>query len=67
MGIVYIILPNLQVILFFVYLIVENFEIIFICYLTMGNILVYSIIIILNILNKVADCIELGIVKVWSL
>ena len=62
----YIILPNLQVVLFFVRLIVKNLKKIFMHRLAMGSIIVYYTTIILNILDKVANCMELRVVKGWS-
>ena len=62
----YIMLVNLQVVLFFVCPIVENFKKVFICRLTMSNIVVYRTTIIPNTLNKVANCIEVRVVKGWS-
>lgn len=56
---------NLQLILFFVYLVVEGFKNVFICRLDMGNIVVYCIIIISNRSNNVANCMELGKVEGW--
>ena len=47
----YFILPNLQVILFFVYPIIENFENLFIWYLTMSYVIIYRITIIPNTLG----------------
>ena len=60
-----IILSNLQVVFLFVYLIVECFKKVFIRYLTMGSIVVNCITIIPNTLNKMANCIELRVVKSW--
>ncbi len=62
---VYVILPNLQIVHFFVCPIIESFKKILICRLAMSSIVVYCTIIIPNILNKMADCIELRIVKSW--
>lgn len=60
---VHIILPNLLVELFFVYLIVESFKKISIYYLTIRYIIVYCTTIISNILNKLANYIESTVVK----
>ncbi len=57
---------NLQVILLFIRPIVERFKKILMHRLAMGSIVVYRTIIIPNILNKVADCMELRGVKGWS-
>ena len=59
----YVILLNLQVILFFIHLIVKHFKKKFICHFAMDNIVVYHTIIIPNTLNKVANCIELKVVN----
>lgn len=56
-------LLNLRLIIFFVHLIVEGFKQVLMCCLTMGSIVVYHTITISNTLNKVADCIELRVVK----
>ena len=48
-------LPNLQLVLFFVCLIVESFKKVLIRRLTISNIVVYCTTIIPNTLNKVAD------------
>ena len=58
-------LPNLQFVLFFVHLVVESFKKVFTHCFAMSSIVVYHTIIILNTLNKVADCIELRVVKGW--
>ena len=58
--------PNLQFVLIFVHPVVETFQKVLIRPLVMGNIVVYHTTIILNALNKVADCIELRVVKGWS-
>ena len=59
-------LPNLQVILFFVCPIVKNFKKVFMRRLAMGSIIVYRTTIIPNTLDKVANCMELRVVKGWS-
>ncbi len=61
----YIMLPDLQVILFFVYPIVESFEKIFIHRLTVDCIIIYRTTIIPNALDKVANCMEFKVVKSW--
>ena len=61
----YVILSNLQVVLFFVYLIIEGFKKVFMYHFAMGNIIVYRTTIISNIFNKVANYIEPRIVKRW--
>lgn len=59
----YIIILNLRVVFFFFYSIIENFEKVLICYLAIGNIIVYCTIIILNILKKEFDYIKLKVIK----
>lgn len=48
---------------FFIGLIVESFKKIFMRYFIISNIIVYYTIVILNILDKVANCIEIRVVK----
>ncbi len=62
----YIILSNLRVVFLFAHPIVENFKKIFMYRLTIGSIIVYRTTIIPNLLNKVANCMELRVVKGWS-
>ena len=62
----YVMLPDLRVILFFVYPIIESFEKVFICCLAVGYIIIYRTTIILNALDKITNCIELKIVESWS-
>ena len=62
----YIIFLNLQVVLFSVCLVVENFKKVFMRRLAIGSIVVYRTIIISNTLDKAANCIELKVVKGWS-
>lgn len=57
------ILPNLQVVLFFIYFVLENLKKILIHHFAIGRIIVYYTTIIPNILNQVVDNIELRIVK----
>lgn len=64
---IYIILPNLQLVLFFVYLVIENFNKTFIFCLAINSIIVYCTNIITNKLNKVANCIKFSGVKNWSI
>lgn len=59
----YVMLSNLLVVLFFVYPIVKLFKKIFMHHLAIKSIVIYCITIMLNMLNKVANCIKLGIVK----
>lgn len=59
-------LPNLQVILFFISFVIKNFKKVFICRFAMCYIIIYYIIIILNLLDKIANYIKLGIIKSWS-
>ena len=61
----YIILPNLQIIFFFICFVVESFKKIFMCHFAISSIIVYHIIIISNILDNMANCIEFRIVKGW--
>ena len=63
----HVMLPNLQVVLFFVCPIVESFKKLLMRCLPMGSIVVYCTIIILNIVNKMANCMELRVVKGWSI
>lgn len=58
-------LPALQVILFLICPIIENFKKIFMHYLAIGYIIIYRFIIILNVLNKVAHCIKFRILESW--
>ena len=60
---VYVILPNLQVVFFFICPIIESFKKLFIYRFTMDNIVVYRTTIIANILDKVVDYMKLKIVK----
>ena len=62
---VYVILLNLQVILFFIYLIVKRFKKVFMRRLIMSSIVDYRTIIISNILNKFANYKKLRVVKGW--
>lgn len=59
----YIILSNLQIIFFFIYFVIKNFKKIFMHYFAIGNIIIYYIIKISNILNKVANYIKFMIYK----
>ena len=61
----HIMLPNLQVIHFFVCLVIERFKKILLCRLAIASIIVYFTIIIPNILNKIVDYIKLKVVKSW--
>ena len=56
-------LSNLQVILLFVYLIMENLKKVFLCHLAMGNIIVSCIIIIFNTWNKITNYMEIIVIK----
>ncbi len=62
----YVMLSNLQVVLLFVCPIVERFKKVLMRRLAMSSIVVYRTTIILNTLNKGADCMELRVVKGWS-
>ena len=59
-------LQNLQVIFFLVCLVIENFRKLFMRRLAIGNIVVYRITIIPNTSDKMANYIELRVVKGWS-
>ena len=61
----YVMLPNLQVVLFFVCPVVESFKKVFMRRLAMGSIVVYRTTIIPNTLDKVANCMEFRVVKDW--
>ena len=56
-------LPDLQVILFFVCLVVKSFKKVLMRCLAISSIVVYCTIIIPNILNKVVDYMELKVIK----
>ena len=58
-------LPNLQVVLFLIYLIMESFKNLFMRYLAMDSIVVYRTTIIPNTLDKMTNCIEFRVVKGW--
>ncbi len=62
----HVMLPNLRLVLFFVRPIIESFKKVLMGRLAMGSIVVYRTTIIPNTLNKVADCMELRVVKGWS-
>ena len=59
----HIMLPNLQLILFFVCSFIKSFKKVLLRRLAMSSIIVYYITIIPNILNKVVDCMEFRIVE----
>ncbi len=59
-------LPDLQVVLFFVRPIVESFEKVFMRRLAVGYVIIYCTTIIPNALDKVANRMELRIVEGWS-
>ena len=61
----YVILPNLQVVFSLICAIVESFKKLFMRRLAIGSIVVYRTTIILNTLDKVANCRELRVVKGW--
>ena len=61
----HVMLPNLQLVLFFVCSVVESFKKVLMRRLAMGSIVVYCTTIIPNKLNKVADCMKLRVVKDW--
>lgn len=60
---IYVILSNLQIIFLFIYSIIKYFKKIFTYCFAISNIIVYCTTIISNILNKIANCIKLKIVK----
>ena len=57
-------LSNLQLVLFFDYLIIESLKEVLIRLFVMGNIVVYHIIIIPNALNKMVNYLKLKVAKV---
>ena len=59
----YIMLPDLQVVLFFVCPIIESLEKIFMCCLAVGCVIIYRTAIIPNALDKLANCIEFKVVE----
>ena len=61
----YVMLSNLQLLLLFVHLIIECFKKVFIHRFARDSIVVYRTTIILNTLNKVANYMELKVVKGW--
>ncbi len=61
----YVMLPDLRVVFFFVRLIIESFDKIFIRRLAVGCIIIYCTTIIPNALDKVANCIEFRVVEGW--
>ncbi len=62
----YVMMPELQVVLFFSYPIVESLDKIFRRYFAMDCVIIYRITIIANILDKVVNCMEFMIVEGWS-
>lgn len=66
-GMWHVILLNLQLIFFFIFLIIEIFKKGLICHLVMDNIVVYCTTIIPNIRNKVVNYMKLWVVKSWSI
>ena len=62
----YVMLSNLQVILLLACLIIERFQKVFMRRFAMSSIVVYHTTIIPNISNKVANGMELRVVKDWS-
>ena len=56
-------LSNLQIVLFFICLIVKSFEKIFMRHFLISCIIIYCTTIILNLLDKTIDCIEFKIIK----
>lgn len=64
---IYVILPNLHVVLFFINFIVKQCKKIFRSYLIVNYIIFYSTIIIPNAPNKVDNSVKLRVVKYWSI
>ena len=62
---VYVMLPDLQIVLFFVCPIVKRFEKVFMRRLAMNYVIIYCTTIISNALDKVANCIEFRVVEGW--
>ena len=56
-------LSDLQIVLFFVCLIVKSFKKIFMYYFAISYIIIYCITIILNILDMITNCIEFRVVE----
>lgn len=56
-------LPDLQLVLFFIDFIVKNFQKIFIRRFAIGCMIIYYTIIISNISNKFINCIKFRVVK----
>ena len=63
----YIMLLDLYIIFCFVSLVIKSFKKVFMRYFTISCIIVYSTTIIPDTLDKVASCIELRVVKCWSI
>ena len=63
----YVILPDLRIVLFFVSLIIKSFKKVFMSYFAMSYIIVYNITIISDALDKVTSHKKLRIVKCWSI
>ena len=61
----YIMLPDLQVVIYFVCSVIKSFKKVFMCRLTVGYIIIYCITIISNALNKVDSYMELKVVESW--
>ena len=58
-------LLDLQVVLFFVYPIIKSFKKVFMHCFIINCVIIYHTTIIPNVLNNVANCIEVKVVKVW--
>lgn len=56
-------LPDLHIVFFLMSFIIKRFKNVFLYYLTISYIIVYSTIIISDILNQVNNSIELGVIK----
>lgn len=61
----HIMLLNLRFILFFIFLFIETFKKVLMRCFAITNIIIYCTTIIPNILKKIADYIELMVVKSW--
>lgn len=62
----YVMLSNLRVVLLFICPIIESFNKVFIRHLPIDSIVVYCTTIIANTPDKIAHCMQLGVVKNWS-
>ena len=58
-------LPDLQIVCFFVSSVIKSFKKIFMSCFAMNYIIVYSTTIIPDVLDKVSDYMEFGVIKYW--